>query len=173
MAKSLIQPPAGVSEMFALLQLLTSPDEVHEKLSQMEAAREQLNDAIERKETLERLQDLEGKARVALSEAEATLQTARVEAGKARAQAETDVTGIRAAVAASRDEWTRERVRMSDELTAKLKVAEERERIAAAAIEKAKDGTARADYRFAEATKLVAEYNEKLAALKGIVTGPA
>lgn len=173
MAKSLLPPPAGVSEMFALLQLLTNPDSVHEQLSQLEAAREQLNDAIERKDTLERLQDLEGKARVALSEATEQLATARAEATKIRTQAEADGTSIRAALAASRDEWAKERAKLGDELTAKVKSAEDRERAAAAAIEKAKNESARAEYRMTEATKLIGEYNEKLATLKGIVQGPA
>lgn len=169
MAKPMIQPVSSYFDVMSLLRVLAEPDVYKERLETLEKLRNEVNEQIGREETLARLQDLEAQQKQALAEAHATLEEARHEANRMRVEAAADATSVREATRKSREDWKRETDRQKDELAAKLKNLEARELAASQALEKSKTELARAEYLMREATQLQAEYQKKVAALKGIV----
>jgi len=162
-------PPAGYWDVMALLRVLAEPEEHAKRLEELESARAELVERAECEESYERQQALEADAKAKLADATRILDQARAEALKIRTEAEADGTATRESLRLSREEWAASRAKDQDALSARAKALEDRERAAAAATEKAKNTLSRGEFLQGEAQKLIAEYNEKLSKLKGIV----
>lgn len=162
-------PPAGYWDVMALLRVIAEPDEYAKRLEDLEAARAELVERAECEESYERQQALEADAKGKLAEATKILEGARVDATRVRLEAEADSIAVRESLRTSREEWAAARAKEQDALGGRAKALEDRERAAAAATEKAKTTLSRGEFLQGEAQKLIAEYNEKLGKLKGIV----
>jgi hypothetical protein len=164
-----IPPPAGYWDILALLRVLADPEEYTSRLLELEKIRAEVVERAECEESYERQQALEADARAKLADAAKALESARGDAARVRLEAEADSIAVREQLRLAREEWAATRAKDQDALGARAKSLEERERAAAAATEKAKNTLSRGEFLQGEAQKLIAEYNEKVSKLKGIV----
>jgi hypothetical protein len=170
MAKVQIPPPAGYWDVIALLRVLAEPEVYQGKLEELEALRAEIEERSECEETWERVKALEADAKAKLAESVKALDAARLEATKIRTQAEADAVSSRESLKASREEWAKARAKEADDLAARGKAIDERERAAREATEKAKTALSRGEYLMREAMQLQTEYTAKVDKLKGIVS---
>jgi hypothetical protein len=168
--KTQLPPPAGYWDLLALLRVLSDPGAYEERLQELEGLRSEIVERQATEESYERQQALESDAKGKLAEANQLLNDARVNAAAIRVESERDSAAIRESLRISREEWGKERAKQQDTLSAQLKALEERERVAREAVEKAKTTLSRGEYLMSEASKLQAEYQEKVAKLKGLVS---
>lgn len=164
-----IPPVPSYWDWMALFRVMADPDAYQQKLMQLEALRDEINAQIQVRESVSQLESIKAEETAALQAAKDELAKAKAEAAAITAAAKLEAEQLRregaadrAAIEAQRAEVAGKLQRKQADLDAMAKSTQELADRSQLAFAEGQDAKRKADV-------LRAEYEKKLAALKGLV----